>query len=270
MRPYSPPRRPSMAPLQAEEPKRDPPPSSHDVEKDEFGRDIRPGSPENTITASNDLPTQPQLPPPATVVDTETVELPPALSSNDDDEMSLSPPVAANTSSRSPDAATVSNEVAAQGMESFNLTTFDFTSPSSWEALGKLWQVTHGYLPSTEQLMQFVMSGGSAVVMNQQQPQQENWGAWGSTHNVVHNHWSGGRGRGRGRGGHGQNQNWQSYGETGEETDAIVLGGGSGDSDDGTAQTDDQIGKAGGLGGRMQRVGDKWVFMRDPVASSVS
>jgi len=259
-----------MAPLQAEEPKHDAPPITHDVEKDEFGRDIRPGSPENnTITESNDIPTQPQLPPPATVVDTETVELPAALSSNDD-EMSLSPPVAANTSSRSPDAAIVSNEVASQGMESFNLTTFDFTSPSSWEALGKLWQVTHGYLPSTEQLMQFVMSGGSGVVINQQQPQQENWGGWDSTHNVPQNHWSGGRGRGRGGYGHVNNQSWRGYNEAGEGTDAIVLGGGSGHSEDVTAQTDDQIGKGGGLGGRMQRVGDKWVFVRDPMASSVS
>jgi protein NRD1 len=44
------------------------------------------------------------------------------------------------------------------GMESFNFATFDPTAPTSWEALGNAWQVTNGYVPSQEELMQFVMS----------------------------------------------------------------------------------------------------------------
>ncbi|KAJ6453638.1 hypothetical protein DFH09DRAFT_42991 [Mycena vulgaris] len=134
--------------------------------KDEFGRDIRPPSP--SPEPPSDIQTQPLPPPPPPAVRTQTVEPPSAALTSNHDQMSLTPSVDANTSSRAPDAAFVSNKIPAQGMENFSLATFDFTAPSSWEALGKMWQVTHGYLPSTEQLMEFVMSGGTAVVANQQ------------------------------------------------------------------------------------------------------
>jgi protein NRD1 len=189
--------------------------------------------------------------------------------------MSLTPSVDANTSSRAPDAVVVPNEIPSQqGLENFSLATFDFTAPSSWEALGKMWQVTHGYLPSTEQLMEFVMSGGAAVVASQQQQQQPEWNGgpgWGGIQTGPQPR-RGARGRGgfsRGRSYGGGNfardgERWQS--DMGE-TDAIVLGGG--DTDAMMVESADSSEKGGGLGGRMQRVGEKWVFVRDPISNEV-
>lgn len=273
VKPYSPPRRPSMVSL----------PNHHDVPparaapepgKDEFGRDIRPASPSPEAPA--DIPTQPPpLPPAAPVVRTQTVEPPPAALTSNHDQMSLTPSVDANTSSRAPDAVVVPNEIPSQqGLENFSLATFDFTAPSSWEALGKMWQVTHGYLPSTEQLMEFVMSGGAAVVASQQQQQQPEWNGgpgWGGIQTGPQPR-RGARGRGgfsRGRGYGGGNfardgERWQS--DMGE-TDAIVLGGG--DTDAMMVESADSSEKGGGLGGRMQRVGEKWVFVRDPISNEV-
>ncbi|KAJ7446765.1 hypothetical protein FB451DRAFT_787082 [Mycena latifolia] len=261
VRPYSPPRRPSLASLPTQELKREPVRAALEAGKDEFGRDIRPPSP--SPEPPSDIATQPPPPPPP-VVRTQSVEPPPAaaLTSNHD-QMSLTPSVDANTSSRAPDAAIVSNKIPSQqGMENFSLATFDFTAASSWEALGKMWQVTHGYLPSTEQLMEFVMSGGAAVVPQQQQ--QPGWAAggqgWGGIpSNPQPRRGARGRGgftRGRGSGGNfardGQ-ERWHDMGQT----DAIVLGGGDTD----VAMPED----AGPpeKGGRMQRVGEKWMFVRD-------
>ncbi|KAH9920493.1 hypothetical protein B0H21DRAFT_845002 [Amylocystis lapponica] len=47
-----------------------------------------------------------------------------------------------------------------QGLETFDASTFDPSSPASWVALGNAWSVTHRYIPSQEELMQFTLSGG--------------------------------------------------------------------------------------------------------------
>ncbi|KAF8307788.1 hypothetical protein DL93DRAFT_1979314 [Clavulina sp. PMI_390] len=50
--------------------------------------------------------------------------------------------------------------------------------PSNWEALGKSFQVTNGYVPSQEELMAIVMMAMQtmqAAAMNQQWQQQEGW-----------------------------------------------------------------------------------------------
>jgi hypothetical protein len=54
---------------------------------------------------------------------------------------------------------------AANGLDGFNFTTFDFTSPASWEALGKAWEVTNGVAPTQEMLMQFVMMSSMGMGM---------------------------------------------------------------------------------------------------------
>ncbi|KAJ6498344.1 hypothetical protein DFH09DRAFT_335945 [Mycena vulgaris] len=270
VKPYSPPRRPSIASLPTQGPKRDmpfAPRAAPEAGKDEFGRDIRPPSP--SPEPPSDIQTQPLPPPPPPAVRTQTVEPPSAALTSNHDQMSLTPSVDANTSSRAPDAAFVSNKIPAQGMENFSLATFDFTAPSSWEALGKMWQVTHGYLPSTEQLMEFVMSGGTAVVANQQQHQPEWTGGqgWGGIPSGQQPR-RGTRGRGgfsRGRGNFARDgqERWHSGGMG--ETDAIVLGGG--DVDEMMVEDAGLAEKGGGLGGRMQKVieegGEKWVFVRD-------
>src|SRR5207244_3443005 len=101
--------------------------------------------------------------------------------------MSLTTSVAANTSSGAPSNASVVSNMnsTSSGLENFNPTTFDFTSPASWEALGKMWQITHGYIPATEELAQFVFTAQAALVdptIQQQQQQhlpaqqtQQNW-----------------------------------------------------------------------------------------------
>ncbi|KAJ7759202.1 hypothetical protein B0H16DRAFT_1534769 [Mycena metata] len=289
VKPYSPPRRPSIASMPSQEVNRDraPAPAGRappEAGKDEFGRDVRPASPEPEPSASasaNIIPTQPPPPPPV-VVRTQTVEPPPAALTSNHVQMSLTPSVDANTSSRAaPDAVVVSNEIPSQqGLENFSLATFDFTAPSSWEALGKMWQVTHGHPPSQQQLMQFVMSGGAVASQQpmlpmQQLQQQADWGGGGSAYGAYSmgpQPRRGARGRGgfsRGRGGgnfarDGQDR-WSNMGET----DAIVLGGGDMDTvmDETTNAASPPQENGGGLGGRMQRVGEKWVFVRDPVTN---
>ncbi|KAJ7180754.1 hypothetical protein C8R46DRAFT_1028197 [Mycena filopes] len=292
VKPYSPPRRPSM-PSQEVNRDRGPAPApapappcrtGPEPGKDEFGRDVRAASPS---PEPRSVSTQPPPPPPA-VVRTQTVEPPPAALTSNHVQMSLTPSVDANTSSRAaPDAVVVSNEIPSQqGLENFSLATFDFTAPSSWEALGKMWQVTHGQPPSQQQLMEFVL-GGTAVASQQsmqpmqqlQQHQQPEWGGgpgWGA-YSAGPQPWRGARGRGgfsRGRGGYGGGNfardgqdRWSSMGET----DAIVLGGGDMDTVMGdsasAASPPQENGSGGGLGGRMQRVGEKWVFVRDPVTN---
>ncbi|KAJ6619887.1 hypothetical protein B0H10DRAFT_1127575 [Mycena sp. CBHHK59/15] len=253
-----------MASLPKQEPKRDGASATRappEAGKDEFGRDIRPASPSPELSKHILAQTQPPpSPPPAAV-------------------MSLTPSVDANTSSRAPDAAVISNKIPSpQGLENFSLATFDFTAPASWEALGKMWQVTHGQMPTTEQLMEFVMSGGvqAGVVASQQQPQEQeqpdwnsgsSWGAMPTGQQPRQGaRGRGGFSRGRGTGGYARDsqQGW-SHSDMGE-TDAIVLGGGDGDGM--PVDTVGQPEKGGGLGGRMQRVGEKWVFVRDPMTTA--
>jgi protein NRD1 len=163
-------------------------------------------------------------------------------------------------------------------MEKFDLATFDLTSPLSWEALGKMWQVTHGDTPTTEQLMQFVMGMGTG------QPAQIEAEGWDMKD--AHSSgqvWGGSRGtrggfyRGRARGGftHGKVRNvhegW-GYDGNSQSTDAIVLGGGSDDMDVSPPEQKHVASETdgGGPGGRMQRMGDKWVFVRDQGAAGIS
>lgn len=272
--PYSPPRKHASSVSWQRGPA---PESVHDSGKDEFGRDIRPSSPESN---SASLPVEKAKSPP--LVPPTAGEKPPLTSSpafRNNHDPTLSPSVAANTSSNKPIEAFVSSTVSPhQGMEKFDLATFDFTSPLSWEALGKMWQVTHGYAPTTEQLMQFVMGMGTG---QQAQIEAEGWDTkdahssgqvWGGSRGAR-----GGFYRGRARGGftHGKVRNvhegW-GYDGNSQPTDAIVLGGGSDDMDVSTPEEKHVASESngGGLGGRMQRIGDKWVFVRDQGVAGIS
>jgi protein NRD1 len=175
-------------------------------------------------------------------------------------------------------------------MESFDFSTFDLTSPTSWEALGKMWEVTYGCPPRGDQLMQFVMSlslgamgmappSGDSMVATSGQGQ---WGGVGGAQDSGKQSWgmdgrgtghaTRGRGRGRGGGFHGNGRdNQRAYNgfSSNQDTDAIVLGGGDDAEvqepmvvDATTAPVAENTG-GGGLGGKMQKVGDKWVFVRN-------
>ena len=161
------------------------------------------------------------------------------------------------------------NSGSSGGMETFDPATFDFTSPASWEALGKKWQVTHAYVPSTEELMAFVMMGGQT---NGMAP-------------MMHSHMNdspmrGGRG-GRGKGGSfGARNGHMNRGGSGYEdqeyygsqdmqgSDAIVLG--EEPYNAAQAPVDQRQRQAlsppqsssSPYGGKMQKVDGKWVFVK--------
>jgi protein NRD1 len=291
VKPYSPPQRPTMAPLpdrQASSHSADSVPISSAAtggQRDEFGRDIRPQSPEEAEELAQPLNV------PASI---EQGKAAPAIAGNQISSVPQQTPsvVAANTSTQihSPPAAVTSQP----GLDKFDMSTFDFTASSSWEALGKMWQVTYGYLPSQEELMQFVMSGGiiasaaaAGMIPGQYQGMMgigEGWsqsgaGQWAGAAGVVAggypNQGDGpGYGSGNARNNQQQRGGYKAMGYQ-QNSDAIVLGGGDVSSEGEAMQVEspppvDQaspLSGEGGLGGRMQRVGDKWVFVRDTITS---
>ena len=256
---YSPPQRPRFAsPSQRQESTSK---TENDSGKDEFGRDIRPQSPSSK---SPSVAHHTSLPPPSPPTSIINPRVEPrsslAVTTNlDQKSKSVSPLVTANTASNKPSAPLVSNTVpySGLGIDSFDLSTFDYTSPASWEALGKMWQVTYGYLPSTEQLMQFVISCGTGQMSSLElsnNDQQQSTGftsrSWGEEHN-------GGFSYGNGRNMHQGN----------DTTDAIVLGGDTNGPENISISSDQKSAlqdtpTLGSSSGRMQRVGDKWVFVR--------
>ncbi|KAJ8456990.1 hypothetical protein ONZ45_g18496 [Pleurotus djamor] len=151
---------------------------------------------------------------------------------------------------------------------------FDYTNPASWEALGKQWSMTYGYTPSPEEMMQYVMMGG---VVNANSAGGNGTAGWSNSGyenestEMYNRNSRGGRGRGgysRGRGGgYGRGNPRDTQGMDTMDTDAIVLGG---DTDTTPMAEQPPVqhhpqqasGNSGGAGGRMQRVGDKWVFVR--------
>ncbi|KAI0317158.1 hypothetical protein OF83DRAFT_174893 [Amylostereum chailletii] len=183
------------------------------------------------------------------------------------------------------------------GLETFDFSTFDFTSPASWAALGRAWQATNGVPPTQEDLMGFMMLQMNAIpavapqATQQQQamqptqpvPQQQ-WGAGGGAWGNGQVDRGGFRGRGagtgrgrygtRGRGGYGYGNGRETWTDHSTESDAIVLGG-EGVPSYGDAGAIQYVEMEGGTegdttdggSGRMQRVGDKWVFVRGDGAS---
>jgi protein NRD1 len=175
------------------------------------------------------------------------------------------------------------------GMENFDPATFNFTSPADWEALGKMWQVTNGYLPSTEELMQFVMTSTISQAMPDPNMSSQDFQPNSFTSGA-------GRGRGGGRGGfpggrqaygngrgmHSEGGSVYGYANQTQNTDAIVLGEGtplnrdiSHPSSNGKEQWDQSSNQgpidanSTSAGGRMQRIGDKWVFVRATAATTM-
>jgi protein NRD1 len=128
----------------------------------------------------------------------------------------------------------------------FDMSTFDFSSPASWEALAKTWQMSQGYMPSQEELMQYVMMSmqmnpaammGASMAGAMNGPQFNQGGMDPGFHGQTG--WSG------------QYQAHQT--SNGAETAAQVLG---------EPVQDQTASKTVGEGGKMERVGDKWVFVK--------
>jgi protein NRD1 len=251
-------------------------PQQTDVEKDEFGRDIRPVSPKSagTPSSSNDAANTQPLP-----VEQVAQTVPTELTS----VQKLDMPGPANE--QPPDAQVVPSESPVATLEEFDIRSFDLTAAQSWEALGKMWQASYGHVPSQEQLMQFVYASSAAVagtVVGQVADQTWSNTDWSDMSSGVGrgSSWRGGRGsrsfsrRGGEDSGRSQ-ESWDAaYGAT--TSDAIVLGCGSEDSPPNSSvasvsQPEQETSTAGaahtsgGVGGKMQRVGDKWMFVRETV-----
>lgn len=266
--PYSPPRRPSIAsPLGRDD--RSEPPSISEAGKDEFGRDIRPFSP--GVDSTDKVPSSSTAPTGSGYISTyDTVR---EGTINDGVSAQRLPQNAMMTRPQSPrreSQTSTSGTKPRLGLESFDVSTFDFTNPESWSTLGIMFQVTNGYLPSQEELMLIVSEGMAAAsqgmaVDNQGWGTEQNWGDSRGGHS--NSHYRGSRGRGRGRGGVGgygrsTENEWGGYSDTYEQnSDAIVLG----DSKTSGTVSNNQQPASGSVGasGQMKKVGDKWVFVRD-------
>ncbi|KAG2128551.1 hypothetical protein DEU56DRAFT_818918 [Suillus clintonianus] len=280
-RPYSPPQRPAASRDVAQDQTSAKLPEPG---KDEFGRDIRPSSATPPRAASVDAQTQPPVVPSVDLARTAAPENRVPVS----DQL---PSVAASTSTQKVEPRKPSSAPALQqpGLDQFDITTFDFTAPTSWEALGKMWHSTYGDTPTQEELMQFIMTGGVVAFTGQAnavqtgQWQDPSWGAQSAGHGHG---WQGGRGRGRGlmdgrtsdTHGHGNHRDGGHWDEDTQHSDAIVLGeagGQNGGHGEDQAYTDlAQMGRDDlpnvnpddpqNVGsGRMQRVGDKWVLTQE-------
>lgn len=238
------------------------------TQKDEFGRDIRPLSPDTEASSStpNCAPSQAVL---QTSFDEPRIEPTPLSNIHEPNPVSsVSTLIAANTSSNTSSAPFDSSTDSSQpGMDKFDLSMFDLTSPSSWEALGKMWQVTNGYLPTTEQLMQFVMTVGPVQSDQQLKPMQNPSISSGQPRGNYR-----GRGFSRGRSGftHGKDRSTEEGWAQSDNAMAIdtALEEVSASYNAGIVTPEPGEGNSGGLGGRMQRIGDKWVFVRDPAGIS--
>ncbi|KAG2075697.1 hypothetical protein BDR04DRAFT_1091302 [Suillus decipiens] len=269
-RPYSPPQRPAASRDVVQNQTAKLP----EAGKDEFGRDIRPSSATPPRAASVDAQAQPPMVPSVVLART-------AASENRVPVSDQLPSVAASTSTVEPRKPSSAPALQQLGLDHFDITTFDFTAPSSWEALGKMWHSTYGDTPSQEELMQFVMTGGVVAFTGQTNAVQA--GQWGAQSAGSGRGWQEDRGRGRGlmagRGdtlGHGKYRD-DGHWDDAQHSDAIVLGEASGqDSGHGGEQAQcmdlAQTGRDDLLdvddsqnvaSGRMEQVGDKQVFMQE-------
>ncbi|KAF9045663.1 hypothetical protein BDZ89DRAFT_133216 [Hymenopellis radicata] len=258
VKPYSPPRRPSLtAPVES----RNNTEISAHGQKDEFGRDVRSPSPAHEVATHGHAAQPPIIS--AAPTPTPSVEPPPRIT----------PEIPAVSSAPLVASSSITTSVATSqpGLESFNPHLFNPMLPDSWVALGKMWEVTNGYSPSQEELMQYMalIMMGHAPPM---QPVQVN-----SQFSDSSGQWQGGgHGRGgyggqtaRGRGGYtsgrgrinGQGGGWN--GDHATHSEGIVLGGG--DALDATTvdSTSSQAATGTQTGGSMQRVGEKWVFVKN-------
>jgi len=222
--------------------------------RDEFGRDIRPGSvdPESAPTS---------IAQPAFSVPSITTPVTHDSSVAQDHTLDHQNPTvqvipSATTNGAQPDVAMpiatyesrVKDAGVTKGLDSFDFATFDFTSPASWEALGKAWEVTNGVAPTQETLMQFVMVSSMGMGMG-----MSNFGM------ESQNQWDGAQGsEGWNAGGAGWNDGGvEVVGETHDQEKS------DGDAADPEKEDCPVPGERSvGSTGKMQKVDDRWVFVR--------
>lgn len=159
----------------------------------------------------------------------------------------------------------------AVGLESFDILNCDFSAPASWEALGKAWEVTHGVLPSQEELMTFVMSAtamaNQAAMMYGGWMGQAGWVGGGGDYDLgMGDTAMGVRGNefaSQGGGyGNGNVRNHEQWGQTNGGNPYEVAVNTSAQDGNGVVSEGGGGGEQVGSKGSMQRVEGKWKFVR--------
>ncbi|CAE7180992.1 unnamed protein product [Rhizoctonia solani] len=236
---------------------RAPLPGAGEAGKDEFGRDLRDGSPR--AQPQSHQPSQPQ---------SHQVSQP---QSHQASQPESRPPVPAQN----------------QGLEAFDMSVFNPADPASWANLAAAWETTNGRAPTQEEMMVFIMGGAS---MSGGGGGGGDMGGGGGYQPRGRGRGRGGfrgRGRGRGRGGFGGSYGGDTYGGSygGDAyggggydggSDAVVLGGGE---EDQSAQAYEGQGHSYGgqdfggyedtnppptanSGGGMKKIDGKWVWTK--------
>ena len=231
IRPYSPPGRPSLAAIGRDSGKRASPP--REPGKDEFGRDIRSPSQEPNSAPEEHLRSETRR----------------------SAEESLTPLQDPTTSTNLP----TGNESSAPksksgGLETFNFSLFNPTDPASWKALGDAFEVTNGYLPSQEELMQVIMAQMMSMGMGMDSgfmgvPNQSSAESSQEYGSASYSSWNDGL-------------------SNMESTDVGQAGVVKGQADiPKTTEDEPKAAGTGSAGGHMQKVGDGWVFVRGDTQS---
>ncbi|KAL5531282.1 hypothetical protein ACEPAG_4159 [Sanghuangporus baumii] len=232
--------------------------------KDEFGRDIRSGSEEPNA-------------------DSGEARSPAAESRQGDANFAVPRADVSERSSSDRDVVmpVVDSKVSipdAVGLDGFDIGTFDPTSAESWQALGNAFLVTHSYVPSQEELMYLVMSS-MGMMMNMATHQGMNGignemnAAAGMENSIPTSAFANGTAGQVGV----SDRRTAAYTASMDDhrSDAVVLGHNTVDQPGkGTiestaaitsnAPTNDDAGDdPSGSTGRMQKMGDRWVFIRN-------
>ncbi|KAL5492593.1 hypothetical protein ACEPAI_4040 [Sanghuangporus weigelae] len=230
--------------------------------KDEFGRDIRSDSEEPTA-------------------DSGEARSPAAESRQRDANFAVARADASEHSSSDRDAVmpVVDSKLSnpdAVGLDGFDIGTFDPTSAESWRALGNAFQATHGYVPSQEELMYLVMSS-MGMMMDMATHQGMNGSemdpAVGMEDSISTPEFTDGTTGQLGV------SDWRTTAYTASvddhRSDAVVLGHNTDDrpgkgtidltaSITSDSPTNDDAGDGPSSStGRMQKMGDRWVFVRN-------
>lgn len=238
VRPYSPPGRPSLASMDNNERLREPnkrasPPKGSG--KDEFGRDIRSPSVEASSVPALRAPSEARQ-------STEEIS---TWSRDRSPQYQRIPGQPLESEKESVTASTVK----AGGLDSFDFSSFSPTDPASWKALGDAFAVTNGYLPSQEELMQYIMAQMMTLGMGMgtaPMPPQDS-----SNFDQMHPQGYGNAMQSGWEGSSSKSESWNAA-PTNKQLDL--------------PKTTDDIpiaAASGGAGGQMRKVGDRWVFVRE-------
>lgn len=245
VRPYSPPGRPSLASMGDNDRPREPAKRALPQKasgKDEFGRDIRSPSVEASSVPAQRAPSEAR----------QSTEEGSTWSRDRSPQSQRIPEKLPLESERKPMTAST---MKAGGLDSFDFSSFSPTDPACWKALGDAYTVTNGYLPSQEELMQYIMAqmmtigmgmGMSSAGMAPQDPSDFDHGHPQSYGNVSQSGWEGS---------FSNTESW-NVAPTNKQPGLPK-----------EADNSPMAAASGGAGGHMRKVGDRWVFVKEGTQS---